>query len=71
MERPDLCENPWFDTNPHRIEHRDDPTGSIEKCMSTFHKDMDAKFELEISRVPHGSSLSPRDTPTHPYFIQQ
>jgi len=67
--RPELSEDPRFDSNPHRVENRDAVTAIIEEWMATFTSDEDVMRVLEEHRVPHGPTLSPADALAHPHFL--
>jgi crotonobetainyl-CoA:carnitine CoA-transferase CaiB-like acyl-CoA transferase len=67
--RPELSDDPRFDTNPHRVDNRDEVTSIIERWMATFSTDEDVMRVLEEHRVPHGPTLSPADALSHPHFL--
>jgi CoA:oxalate CoA-transferase len=71
LGRPDLATDPRFDSNSHRMEHRDALTGIIEAWMATFTTDADVMAALTAARVPHGPCLSPGDARHHPYFVER
>lgn len=69
--RPDLAEDPKFDTNPNRIANREELRDIIESWMATFETDADVVSALEVARVPSGPSLSPTEALTHPHFVER
>jgi CoA:oxalate CoA-transferase len=69
LGRPELAQDPRFDTLAHRLEHRAALTELIESWMATFSTDDEVMDALAAARVPHGPVLSPRDALTHPHFV--
>lgn len=71
MGTPELAADERFDTNPHRLEHRDELTALIEQWMATFSTDAEVMQALGDARVPHGPVLSPTAAAAHPHFIER
>ena len=68
---PSLPTDPRFDTGPHRLANREALTEIIESWMASFETDEEVVAALTAARVPHGPVLSPRDTLTHPHFVER
>ncbi len=72
LGRPDLAEDPRFQNNRTRLEHRDALTDIIENWMSTFENDDAVVAVLEQHRVPCGPVVEPvKLAETHPHFLQR
>ena len=71
MGRPELADDPRFDTNPNRIEYREELTAIIEEWMATFDTDEELLAALNEARVPAGPVLSPADALEHPHFVER
>ncbi len=71
MDRPDLADDPRFDSNPHRIEHRGALTEVIEGWMAGYASDAEVLAALQAARVPCGPVLSPADALVHPHFVER
>ena len=69
MGRPDLADDPRFDSLPNRLANNDALTALIEDWMAGFSSDEEVMRVLEDARVPHAPSLSPADALTHPHFV--
>ena len=69
---PGLGNDPRFQNNRTRLEHRDDLTEIIEDWMSTFESDRDVIAVLEQHRVPCGPVVEPvKLADTHPHFLER
>lgn len=68
MERPDLAEDPRFETAAKRGENRRELAALMEEWMATFEDDEVLLEHLEEHRVPAAPVLSVADTLKHPYF---
>ncbi|MEA3214852.1 MAG: hypothetical protein QOJ19_1008 [Acidimicrobiia bacterium] len=66
--RPDLLDNPRYETLTQRAEHQKELIPLIEEWMATFATDQEVLDELERHHVPAGPVLSPTDALDHPYF---
>jgi crotonobetainyl-CoA:carnitine CoA-transferase CaiB-like acyl-CoA transferase len=71
MGRPELAVDERFSTLEARVANRDELTGIIESWMAGFGTDEEALAVLEHHRVPCGPVLSPADTISHPWFVEQ
>jgi crotonobetainyl-CoA:carnitine CoA-transferase CaiB-like acyl-CoA transferase len=72
LGRPELAEDPRFQNNRTRLEHRDALTDIIENWMSTFDNDEAVVAVLEQHRVPCGPVVEPvKLADTHPHFLQR
>ena len=69
---PDLAEDPRFQNNRTRLEHRDALTDIIEQWMATFNSDEEVVAVLEQHRVPCGPVVEPvKLAETHPHFLER
>ncbi|MGI9624800.1 MAG: CaiB/BaiF CoA transferase family protein [Acidimicrobiales bacterium] len=71
MGQPELADDPRFVSNPVRIENREVLTELIEAWMATFDTDEQLLDALAGARVPAGPVLTPRDTISHPHFVER
>ena len=72
LGRPELAEDPRFQNNRTRLEHRDALTDIIEKWMSSFERDTEIISVLEQHRVPCGPVVEPvKLADTHPHFLER
>ena len=71
MGKSELSEDPRFTGNPARLENRKELTSIIEKWMSTFSTDEEVLEILQENRVPCGPVLTPKETLSHPHFVER
>ena len=69
--RPDLLEDPRYQTMTQRAERRAELIPLIEDWMATFATDQEVLDALEAHHVPAGPVLSPADAIGHPYFASR
>jgi len=69
---PELGEDPRFQNNRTRLEHRDALTDIIENWMNSFDSDEAVVAVLEQHRVPCGPVVEPvKLVDTHPHFLER
>ena len=69
--RPELLEDPRYQTMAQRAERRAELIPLIEGWMATFATDQEVLDALEAHHVPAGPVLSPVDAIDHPYFASR
>jgi crotonobetainyl-CoA:carnitine CoA-transferase CaiB-like acyl-CoA transferase len=69
--RPELEDDPRFDTLRNRKNNREELVAIIEEWMATFDTDEEVMAVLEKHRVPAGQVLDPADAISHPYFRER
>jgi len=71
MGKSELNEDSRFKGNPARIENRQELTSIIEEWMSSFSTDKEVLEMLQKHRVPCGPVLTPKETLSHPHFVER
>ncbi len=71
MGRPELADDPRFDTLKARLANRELVTAEIEEWMASFATDAEALAVLEANRVPSAPVLDPADARNHPFFVER
>ena len=71
LGRPELADDPRFDTNDGRIRHRDELTAIIEEWLARFDTDAEAIAALQEAGVPCGPVLNPADAIDDPMFVER
>ncbi len=69
LGRPELADDPRFESNPTRLQHRQALTEIIEAWMATHDSDAEVLAALAAARVPAGPVLSPSQMLEHPHFV--
>ncbi|MGD9750330.1 MAG: CaiB/BaiF CoA transferase family protein [Acidimicrobiia bacterium] len=69
--RPDLLEDERYRTARDRARNRQELIELTEAWMATFSRDQDVLDVLEANRVPCAPVLTPRQTLTHPYYLER
>ena len=71
MGRPELDQDPRFDTNPRRNDNRIELNAMIDGWLQTFPTDDDAVAVLEAHRVPAARVLTPLEAAAHPHLVER
>jgi CoA:oxalate CoA-transferase len=69
--RPDLVDDPRYADARSRAKARDELAALTEAWMATFATDQEVLDVLDAHRVPCAPVLTPRQTLTHPYFLER